>query len=126
MATIDKKILIVEDDKSFLWILKQSFESEGFSVILAPDGEAGLDMAEKEKPDLILADILMPKMDGITMGKKLKEKNIPSQIIFLTNLKDVDHINNAVELGKETDYIIKSDVHVDQIIDMAKKRLGLK
>jgi DNA-binding response OmpR family regulator len=126
MATIDKKILIVEDDKSFLWILKQSFESDGFSVISASDGESGLDLAEKEKPDLILADILMPKMDGITMGKKLKEKNISSQLIFLTNLKDVEHINNVVELGKETDYVIKSDIHVDQIIDMVKKRLNVK
>ena len=65
-------ILIVEDDKSFLWILRQGFEAEGFSVVFAQDGEEALEMAVSEKPDLILLDILLPKMDGITMAKKLK------------------------------------------------------
>jgi len=124
MVKIDKKILIVEDDKSFLWILRQSFEAEGFPVFFAQDGEEGLKMAEEEKPDLILLDILMPKMDGITMAKKLKEKGIKSQIIFLTNLKDVDHISRAVEVSKETDYIIKSDLHVNQIVARVKEKLG--
>ena len=89
MVNINKKILIVEDDKSFLWILKQSFASEGFTVLVAEDGEAGLDLAEREKPDLILLDILMPKMDGITLSKKLKQLNSGIPIMFLTNLKDV-------------------------------------
>ncbi len=126
MANLHKKILIVEDDKSFLWILRQSFEAEGFSVIFASDGESGLDMAEKEKPDLILADILLPKIDGITMAKKIREKDPKQQIIFLTNLKDIEHIGEAVEIGKEADYIIKSDMHIDQIIDVVKKRLDIK
>lgn len=121
-----KKILIVEDDRSFLWILKQSFEAEGFFIIFAPDGEAGMEMAETEKPDLIIADILMPRVDGITMAKKLKEKGIDIPTIFLTNLKDTEHIDQAVELGKETDYIIKSDVHVDQVIAAVKKRLAME
>lgn len=121
-----KKILIVEDDRSFLWILKQSFEAEGFFIIFAPDGEAGMEMAETEKPDLIIADILMPRVDGITMAKKLKEKGIDIPTIFLTNLKDTEHIDQAVELGRETDYIIKSDVHVDQVIAMVKKKLAME
>ena len=126
MDEINKKILIVEDDKSFLWILRQSLENEGFSVIFAQDGEEGLKMAEEEKPDLILLDILLPKMDGITMARKLKGKGIKSQIIFLTNLKDAEHISEAVEVVKETDYIIKSDLHIDQIVDRVKSRFNLK
>ena len=126
MAKINKKILIVEDDKSFLWILRQSFDNEGFSVVFAQDGEEGLKMAVEEKPDLILLDILLPKMDGITMAKKLKEKGVNSQIIFLTNLKDEEHISEAVEIVKETDYIIKSDLHIDQIVARVKERLGIK
>jgi len=51
MANINKKILIVEDDKNFLWILKQSFISEGFAVVTADDGEKGLESATSEKPD---------------------------------------------------------------------------
>lgn len=126
MANIDKKILIVEDDKNFLWILKQSFLTEGFIVFTAEDGEAGLVIVEKENPDLVLLDILMPKMDGITMSKKMKERGINSQVMFLTNLKDVEHIGEAVGSTKETDYLIKSDLHVDNIIAMVKTRLGIK
>ena len=126
MAKINKKILIVEDDMSFLWILRQSFDSEGFSVVFAQDGEEGFNMATEEKPDLILLDILLPKMDGITLAKKLKEKNIETHIIFLTNFKDADHISAAVEVAKDTDYIVKSDMHVDQIVARVKEKLGVK
>ena len=126
MADINKKILIVEDDKNFLWILKQSFVSEGFSVVTAENGELGLDLAERENPDLILLDILMPKMDGITVAKKLKEAGSKAQIMFLTNLKDVQHISEAVDTVKETDYLIKSDFHVDAIVSMVKTKLGVK
>jgi len=123
---INKKILIVEDDKSYLWILRQSFENEGFSVFFAEDGEEGLEIATKEKPDLILLDILMPKMDGITMARNLKEKGTESYIMFLTNFKDAEHVSQAVEVARETDYIVKSDLHVDQIVERVKKKLNLK
>jgi len=126
MADINKKILIVEDDKNFLWILKQSFVSEGFSVFIAEDGEIGLDLAEKEKPDLILLDILMPKMDGIAVAKRLKETGNKAQVMFLSNLKDVQHISEAMDTVKETDYLIKSDFHVDTIVSMVKTKLGIK
>jgi two-component system alkaline phosphatase synthesis response regulator PhoP len=87
-----RKILIVDDDKAFNWILKQSFSNGDFSVISAFDGQEGLSIAEKEKPDLILLDILMPKMDGMEMAKNLRQNGINSKIIFLTNLKDLEHI----------------------------------
>ena len=126
MIKINKKILIVEDDKSFLWILRQSFENEGLFVLFAQDGQEGLEMAIKENPDLIILDILMPKMDGITVARKLKEKGTDSYIMFLTNFKDAEHVSQAVEVVGETDYIVKSDLHIDQIIDRVKKRLGVK
>lgn len=126
MAKINKKVLIVEDDKSFLWILRQGFDNEGFSVVFAQDGEEGLETAVEEKPDLILLDIQLPKMDGITMAKKLKEKGIKTQIIFLTNFNDPEHISQAVEIVGETDYIVKSDLHLDQIVAMVKQKLGVK
>lgn len=126
MGKINKKILIVEDDKAFLWILRQGFEAEGFSVVFAQDGEEGVSMTIEEKPDLIILDILLPKMDGIEVAKNLKEKGIKSQIIFLTNFKDVDHMSKAIEIVRETDYIVKSDMHVDQIVARVKERLGIK
>jgi len=120
-----KKVLIVEDDKDFLSILKQSFSDQPFSVIYAQDGEEGLVMAEKEKPDLILIDILMPKTNGIDMVRKLKEKGIKTQMIFLTNLKDEYHISQVMDVTGGTDYIIKSDVSIGTIIDRIKSKLNV-
>lgn len=123
MAEINKKILIVEDDKDFLWILKQSLGSEGFFVATASDGQEGLIVAEKEKPDLILLDIIMPKMDGIETAKKLQEAKSGAIIIFLTNMKDEAHISKAMETVPNIEYIIKSDLSVSEIIDRVKARL---
>lgn len=122
-----KKILIVEDDKDFLWLLRQGFESENLDVVYALDGEEGLALAEKENPDLIMIDILLPKMDGITMAKKMVEKGIKAPKIFLTNFKDDEHISQAMEaMGGGADYIIKTDLHIDEIVDRAKNKMGLK
>lgn len=121
-----KKILIVEDDENFLWILRQSFDNQNLIVFFATTGEDGLEIAEKENPDLIIADILLPKMDGITMAKIIKEKNIKSQIIFLTNYKDSKHITNALDAAGEADYIVKSDMHIDAIVARVKDKLGVK
>ena len=126
MESINKKILIVEDDKNFLWILKQSFSSAGFYVATASDGEEGLAAAEKERPDLILLDILMPKMDGIETAKKLQEAKNAALIIFLTNIKDEEHMSKAMEAVPKTEYIIKSDLGISEIVDRAKSRLGVR
>jgi CheY-like chemotaxis protein len=67
-----KKILIVEDDADFISILDTKFTSEGFSVVAAKDGEEGVLVAEKEKPDLIISDVLIPRMNGIEMVRKIR------------------------------------------------------
>jgi len=126
MDEIKKKILIVEDDKDFSWILKQSFENQDFVVLCAQDGQEGLAMAEKENPDLIIVDIMLPKINGIEMTKKIKENGSKAQIIFLTNSNDTDYIRQAVETVSETDYIIKADIPVDKIIARVKEKLGIK
>src|SRR6185295_10847997 len=94
-----KKILIVEDELPMLNALSDTFKDEGFIVIQAHDGEEGLESAKETLPDIILVDILMPKMDGMTMLKKLREdengKNIP--VIVLTNVApDSNSTLNAV------------------------------
>ena len=117
---------MVEDDKDFSWILKQSFENQDFVVLCAQDGQEGLAMAEKENPDLIIVDIMLPKINGIEMTKKIKENGSKAQIIFLTNSNDTDYIRQAVETVSETDYIIKADIPVDKIIARVKEKLGIK
>ena len=118
---INKKILIVEDDKDFLAILQKKFTIEGFSIVTAENGEEAVEIAEKEIPDLILSDVLMPKMDGVVMAKKIREfnKNVP--IILLTNLKDADY-----DKSNGFDYLIKSELHIDEIVTKSKIKLGLK
>lgn len=122
-----KKILIVEDDLNYLAILQQAFEDEGFRVVCAKDGAEGLSLAQKENPNLIILDILIPKMDGIETAKRIKESNIETPIIFLTNLGDTNSINKAMESVKfDLDYIVKADVHINQIVARAKEKLGIK
>jgi two-component system alkaline phosphatase synthesis response regulator PhoP len=123
-ANINKKILIFEDDKDYFFILQESFKREGFTVIGAQNGEEGLLLIEKEKPDLILLDIMMPVMDGLQVAQKIKEKNITTPVIFLTHLKDADSISKALEIIP-SDYIIKSDMPIDKIIAEIKKKLGI-
>lgn len=121
MATLNKKIVIVEDDEDFVFILEKKFTKEGFSVITSKDGEEGVTIVEKEKPDLVLSDMLMPKMDGIAMGKKIRETNTDVPIIFLTNIKkDID----PKELPN-CDYIIKSETRIDDIVAKVKTTLGI-
>ncbi len=124
MGNTNKKILIVEDDKDFLFILQESLKKEGFSVIISENGRDGLAMAEKEKPDLIILDILMPAMDGYEVAEKIKEKNISAKVIFLTNLKDLDSMSKALEIIP-SDYIIKSDMPVGKIVEEVKKKLEI-
>ncbi|OGZ79120.1 MAG: hypothetical protein A2528_00580 [Candidatus Staskawiczbacteria bacterium RIFOXYD2_FULL_37_9] len=120
----NKKILIVEDSKNYLWIISNELERQGYIVFTAENGEDGLVAAKKEKPDLILLDIEMPKMDGMTMSKKLREFDTKTPIIFLTNRGDLKHISDAIEVA--ADYIIKSDINTEGIADRVKERLNLK
>ncbi|MCX6723765.1 MAG: response regulator [Candidatus Staskawiczbacteria bacterium] len=121
----NKKILIVEDDQDFLSILKIKFGSEGFSIVTAENGEQGVGVAEREKPDLILSDVLMPVMDGLEMAKKIRESKNNTSIIFLTNtnIKDID-VENIKKLGG-VEFWIKADLPLDEIVNKSKIRLGL-
>lgn len=123
--TPTKKILIVEDDKDFLWILRQSFDNQNIAVVYALDGQEGLTMAEKEKPDLIIMDILLPKMDGISVARKIKEKGINAKMIFLTGFKDSQHISDAIDSFSDADYIVKTDLKIDDIVARVKDKLGI-
>jgi DNA-binding response OmpR family regulator len=121
---IDKNILIVEDDADFLSILKIKFTSEGFSVFTADNGEDGIAMAEKEKFDLILSDILLPKIDGPTMIKEITEFNKDVAIIFLSNIKDLEYTKETEKSEKFT-YLVKADLRIGEIVEKVKEKLGL-
>lgn len=120
------KILIVEDDEVLSKIFQKKIESTGFKVIAAYSGNEGLTAAQKEKPDLILMDIMMPGMDGFHVIKALKEnaetKNTP--IIILTNLGTSEiFISEAKRLGVKA-YLVKYKTSANEVVETIQKELG--
>lgn len=126
---MNKKILVVEDEPSLLGALNNKLIREGFFVLEARNGQVGLDLALKEKPDLILLDIIMPVMDGLTMLKKLREKkdgewNKKVPVIILTNLSDDKNVMEAIK-QESYDYLIKSDWSINEVIGKIKDKLKI-
>ncbi len=121
------KILVVEDDKFLAGMYNTKLDLEGFSVIVANDGEEGLRLAESENPTIILLDIILPKMSGFDVLKSLKKneqtKKIP--VILLTNLGQRDDVNKGLELGAE-DYLIKAHFMPSEVVEKIKKLAGKK
>ena len=120
-------ILIVEDEISLRNALRDKFLRKGFLVLEAKDGEEGLSVALKNKPDLILLDIIMPKMDGMMMLKKLRQENkwggdVP--VMLLSNLGGDDE-KMMVEIGKDrlVDYLVKSNWSLDEVVKKVKEKL---
>lgn len=120
-----KAILIVEDDASIRKALHDKLTNEGFTVIEADDGLAGLEKAVELHPDLILLDIVMPKMDGITMAKKLKQDEWGkyAEIIILTNLSESEKLLEAFEAGVQ-DFLIKTDWKIEEVVKMVKRKIS--
>lgn len=102
---MEKVILVVDDEKPIVEILKFNLEKEGFSVIYAHDGETGFKLACEENPDLILLDIMLPKMDGFDVCKKVREKSNVPIIMITAREEEVDKVL-GLELGAD-DYITK-------------------
>lgn len=121
------KVLLVEDDTFLLEMYSTKFNLEGFEVFTAPDGEEGIKLAKKEKPDIILLDVLMPKVDGFTALKKLKKdpqtKNIP--VVLLTNLGQKNDIDKGLKEGAEG-YLIKAHFIPSEVVVKIKKILEKK
>jgi CheY-like chemotaxis protein len=112
-----KNILIVEDEKAIAHALEQKFLERGYRVCVATNGEEGLICAQRENPDLILVDMMMPVMDGPTMLERLREqewgKEIPA--IALSNLNEPENISRCMECGVY-DYLVKSDWRLEDIV----------
>jgi DNA-binding response OmpR family regulator len=117
-------ILLVEDDVFLSNIYQKKFELEGFKISTADNGEKGLADAKRKKPDIILLDVLLPKLDGFAVLEKLKEdpatKDIP--VILLTNLGQKDDVEKGLESGA-ADYLIKAHFKPSEVVDKVKKIL---
>lgn len=100
-----RKILIVEDEQHIMDILKFNLKKEGFDTIEANNGQLGLEMAEKENPDLILLDLMLPEMDGFTVCRKVRQNSQVPILILTAREEEVDKVL-GLELGAD-DYITK-------------------
>lgn len=122
---MNKKLLIVEDEKTLLKALRDKFMLEGYEVMTAVDGAVALEMALTTHPDLILLDIVMPVMDGMTFLKKIRQnewgKDVP--VVLLTNLNLADSVADALDRGVY-DYLVKSDWSLDEVAEKVAQRLG--
>lgn len=123
----NSKILLVEDDKMLADMYITKFSKEGLQVMRAEDGAKGLEMAKKEKPDLILLDIIMPKLDGFAVLKEIKQSNdMPNtHILLLTNLGQSEDVEKGRQLGAD-DYFIKANHTPAEIVEKVKYMLTKK
>lgn len=127
-APIDKKILIVEDEAPLRNAVTDILTFEGFTVFQAKNGQEGLDIALKEHPDLILLDLMMPVMDGLTMLEKLRqdqEFGKGAAVILLTNINDPEKVAQATEAGSY-DFLVKSDWNIEDVVKKIKGRLAIE
>lgn len=120
-------VLIVEDDVFLVGIYQKKFEMEGFKVSISENGEKGLADIKKKKPDVVVLDILLPKLDGFAVLEKLKKdpvlKNIP--VIMLTNLGQKDDVEKAMQSGA-AGYLIKAHFKPSEVVEKVREVLKSK
>lgn len=116
-----KKLLIVEDDGLLIQALQKTFEKEGYTVLIAKNGQEGLKTAIKNHPDLILLDIIMPVMDGITALKELRKDawGKKAKVVMLTNIDypaDLEPYNYGI-----VGFLVKSKTSLDDVVKEVAK-----
>ena len=120
-----KKILIIEDEEILLDLIQKRLTQEGYKIYIARNGEEGLEKIKEEKPDLILLDIVMPKMGGFEVMERINKdkefKDIP--IIIISNSGQPVELSRAKELGIK-DWLIKTDFDPSEVVGKVKKQLN--
>lgn len=118
-----KKILVIEDERSLLAAIKSKLAIKGYAVIAAEDGEEGLNLIKKEKPDLVLLDIMLPKKDGFEVLEDLKKENNKTPVVIISNSGQPVEVNRALELGVK-DYLIKADFRPSDVLEKVEAVIG--
>lgn len=120
-----KRILIVEDELSMQRALKNKLEQTGYTVATAADGMAAMSALRDAKPDLVLLDLIMPKLDGISVLRDIKKdenlQNVP--VIILTNLSTGDKVAEAMQLGT-FDFLVKANYSLEDVHKKVEERIG--
>src|SRR5919112_4333763 len=114
-------VLLIEDEPSLGLIVKDSLESRGFTVRYAADGEAGLQLFQEQCPDIVVADVMMPKLDGFSLAEQIRQENAAVPILFLTARSQPADVVRGFELGGN-DYL-KKPFSMDELIVRIKAQL---
>ena len=123
-----KKILIVEDEEGYKNTLKIALEKEGYEILLAENGQVGLTVAFSRHPNLILIDLVMPKMDGEAMFEQLRFDIWGSKVpaIILTNLSPQDNMYNKLIFNEVACYLVKTQVQIKDVVEKVHEILDKK
>ncbi|MGD8744243.1 MAG: response regulator [Candidatus Woesebacteria bacterium] len=118
-------VLIIEDDPVLARMYSEKFKREGFQVLTAGDGEAGLEKALKNRVNVILLDIMLPKMSGTDLLEKLRQdsKGKDITVVALTNLAEEGEKQRALQLGVK-EYLVKAMQTPEQVIEKVKKYIS--
>lgn len=120
-----KKILIIEDEQALVDLLVTKLKKEGYEVDFSYDGENGYEKVAVFKPDLILLDIVMPKMDGYEVLEKLKEAGNKIPVVVISNSGQPVEIEKTIKLGA-ADHLIKTEFNPDDVLEMVQKFFGVE
>jgi len=120
-----KKILIIEDEEIMIGLLQKKLTVAGYEISVAKNGEEGLEKMKEVKPDLILLDIIMPKMGGFEVMEEMqKDKELKKfPVIVISNSGQPVEIDKAQELGAK-DWLIKTEFDPQEVINKVKKQIG--
>lgn len=115
-----KKILVIEDEKPMARALETKLKHEGFEALAVFDGEQGVDELSKSHYDLVLCDLVMPKMDGFEVLEQIKQKKLKARVVILSNLSQEEDKKRVSDLGA-IDFFTKSNISLADIVKQVKK-----
>ena len=121
MSTTKIKIAIIEDDIAIVQMYRTKFETEGYDVETAGDGQTGLELIESFEPDIILLDLMMPNMNGLDMLKTLRGQpgGQDAKVVVLTNMGDTETATRVFKMSAD-DYIVKAEMTPKQVAERIK------
>lgn len=125
MSADARRVLVVEDDRFLRRACEASLRQRGFTVLTAADGEEGLRVARAERPDLVLLDMLMPKLSGLEVLRALKadEATRAIPVVILSNSSREQDVEEAKRLGA-ADYLVKANLSLQELADRVARIFG--
>lgn len=117
-------VLVVEDDRFLSQVLSDRLTQEGYRVTLCKNGEEGIEQARSSKHDLVLLDVILPGLDGLSVLEQIKENNYldTKRVIVLSNLSDPERVQQAKDLG--ADYYVKSETELAKLMGSINEKIS--